>query len=92
MGVGSDKGTAGKRGKPPQARVISVFGRTIRMPNSRPLRVAIGVALVILGILGFLPILGFWMIPLGFLVLSYEFSRVRRLRRRTVVWWERRKR
>jgi len=41
--------------------------------------------------LGFLPVLGFWMIPLGLLVLSYEFHLVRRMRRRMVVRWERRK-
>lgn len=62
------------------------------MPQSRPLRVAIGVLLILLGILGFLPVLGFWMIPLGLLVLSYEFATVRRFRRRLVVWWERRRR
>ncbi len=55
------------------------------------MRIAIGVGLIVLGILGFLPILGFWMIPLGLLVLSYEFAAVRRRRRRLVVWWERRK-
>ena len=48
--------------------------------------------LVFFGLLGFLPILGFWMIPLGLLVLSYEFAAVRRHRRRFVVWWERRRR
>ena len=56
------------------------------------LRIAIGVFLIIFGILGFLPVLGFWMIPLGLLILSYEFARVRRWRRRTVVWWQRRRR
>ena len=56
-----------------------------------PLRIAIGVALCIFGMLGFLPVLGFWMIPLGLLVLSYEFAAVRRFRRRVVVWWERRR-
>lgn len=62
------------------------------MPQSRRLRIAIGMLLVILGILGFLPVLGFWMVPLGVLILSYEFAAVRRFRRRSVVWWERRKR
>jgi hypothetical protein len=62
------------------------------MPRSRWLRIAIGGALVVLGIFGFLPVLGFWMIPLGFLILSYEFASVRRARRRSVVWWERRRR
>ena len=72
-----------------QPRVISLFGRQFRMPQSRALRVGMGIGLVLLGMLGFLPILGFWMIPLGLLILSYEFAVVRRLRRRFVVWWER---
>jgi purine-cytosine permease-like protein len=74
------------------ARKITVFGREFTMPRSRGLRIAIGVVLVICGILGFLPILGFWMVPLGLLVLSYEFAFARRHRRRLVVWWERRRR
>jgi len=74
------------------ARKISVFGREFTMPRSRGLRIAIGGVLVFFGILGFLPILGFWMIPLGLLVLSYEFAAVRRQRRRFVIWWERRRR
>jgi hypothetical protein len=73
-------------------RSIKVFGREVRMPQSRPLRIAIGVLLIIFGIFGFLPILGFWMIPLGVLVLSYEFSSVRRLRRRFTLWWHSRRR
>ncbi|RWN39166.1 hypothetical protein [Mesorhizobium sp.] len=76
----------------PPARKISVFGRQFTMPRSRGLRIAIGVVLIFGGILGFLPILGFWMIPIGLLVLSYEFALVRRHRRRLVVWWERRRR
>ena len=72
-------------------RKLSIFGREITMPRSRAARIAIGVILTIGGILGFLPILGFWMIPLGLLVLSYEFALVRRHRRRFVVWWERRR-
>jgi purine-cytosine permease-like protein len=74
------------------AHKIPLFGREFHMPRSRWMRVAIGVGLVVLGIFGFLPILGFWMIPLGLLVLSYEFHTVRRQRRRFIVWRERRKR
>ena len=77
-------------GQPPP-RKIHLFGRHFHMPRSRWLRIAIGVALILGGILGFLPILGFWMVPLGLLILSYEFAAVRRRRRRLVVWWERRK-
>jgi hypothetical protein len=72
-----------------KGHAIQLFGRTIKLPRSRALRVAIGVVLIILGILGFLPILGFWMIPLGLLVLSYEFASVRRWRRKMIVRWGR---
>ena len=42
------------------------------------------------GTLGFLPVLGFWMIPLGLLVLSQDLPVVRRWRRNFVVRMERR--
>jgi len=74
----------------PPARKITIFGRDITMPRSRRARVTLGVLLIIGGVLGFLPILGFWMVPLGILILSYEFAWVRRRRRRASVWWGRR--
>jgi hypothetical protein len=78
--------------EPPRARPkIKVGSRHINLPESRWLRIGIGVLLVVGGVLGFLPILGFWMVPLGLLVLSYEFSRMRRWRRRSAVWWGRRR-
>ena len=49
-----------------------------RLQSFPPLpRQLIGITLVCLGFLGFLPILGFWMIPLGLIVLSadYRFAR-----------------
>ncbi|SMD06967.1 hypothetical protein SAMN06297251_12347 [Fulvimarina manganoxydans] len=64
----------------------------MRLPRSRPLRIALGVALCIGGILGFLPVLGFWMIPLGLIVLSVDVAPVRRFRRRLAVRWENRRR
>jgi purine-cytosine permease-like protein len=76
----------------PKRHGIRFFGRRIHMPQSRPVRIAMGVALCVFGVLGFLPVLGFWMIPLGVLILSYEFALVRRLRRRSIVWWEKRRR
>lgn len=63
----------------------------IPVPRSRTGRIATGAALVGGGFLGFLPILGFWMVPLGLLVLSHDLSFVRRKRRRATVWWYRRK-
>ena len=74
-----------------QARRISLLGRDFPMPRSRRLRIVIGALLVVLGMFGFLPVLGFWMIPLGILVLSYEFATVRRWRRRFELWWAERR-
>ena len=71
----------------PPPRRITVFGREYTMPRSRRARIAIGSVLIVLGMFGFLPVLGFWMVPLGLLVLSYEFATVRRWRRRFGVWW-----
>ena len=87
-----DRRQAGGEYEAPQQKTIKILGRDFRMPESRALRITIGVLLVIFGVLGFLPILGFWMIPLGLIVLSYEFATVRRMRRRGTVWWERRRR
>ena|SRR5437868_733367 len=74
------------------------FGtRSISLPRNRALRIALGVVLVLAGALGgWLPILGFWMVPLGLIVLSVDIPAVRRWRRRTTValigWWRGRKR
>jgi purine-cytosine permease-like protein len=62
-----------------------------RLPRSRVVRIVLGTALVVMGIFGWLPIVGFWMIPLGLLVLSVDFHPVRRLRRRLEVWSGRRR-
>jgi purine-cytosine permease-like protein len=71
--------------------------KTVRkvMPASRIGRIVVGIIFIIGGILGFLPVLGFWMIPLGLLILSHDFPAVRRFRRNAEVrlgrWWQRRK-
>ncbi len=63
----------------------------IPVPRTKAGRIVTGTALVGGGVLGFLPILGFWMVPLGLIVLSHDISAVRRRRRRMAVWWSRRK-
>lgn len=60
------------------------------LPRSRILRVVIGILFILLGLFGFLPVLGFWMVPLGLLILSVDLPRVRRWRRRFAVWFSRR--
>jgi hypothetical protein len=79
------------RGSERPRPTVNVFGRRMRVPGSRPLRIVSGVALMAGGVLGFLPVLGFWMIPMGLLVLSYDIATVRRWRRRGEVWWHRRR-
>ena len=74
----------------PRRRTINVFGRKVGIPASRAARISLGVALVLCGTLGFLPVLGFWMIPLGLLILSHDHSGIRRLRRRGAVRWGKR--
>ncbi len=71
---------------------VSFAGRHIALPRSKALRVSLGVALVLGGTVGFLPVLGFWMAPLGVFVLSVDLPVARRLRRRALVWWGRRQR
>ena len=73
-------------------RKITLLGRDFHLPRSRGACIALGCALVVGGLLGFLPILGFWMVPVGLLVLSYEFAMVRRWRRKGTIWWHRRRR
>lgn len=63
----------------------------VKLPQSRTVRVLLGVALVIGGLVGFLPVVGFWMLPLGLAVLSIDIPWVRRQRRRLVIWWGRRR-
>ena len=75
----------------PRTREIVIGTFRLKLPESRWLRTLIGVALIFGGILGFLPILGFWMVPLGLLVLSHDSHFVRRQRRRFAVWWATRK-
>ncbi len=72
------------------ARGRLILGRfEIPVPRSKAGRIATGLALVGGGFLGFLPVLGFWMVPLGLVVLSHDLAYVRRRRRRASVWWRR---
>ncbi|MBA8902368.1 hypothetical protein FHW17_003265 [Phyllobacterium sp. P30BS-XVII] len=69
----------------PKRRHMRIFGRHVPIPQSVAMRRTLGGALVVGGIFGFLPILGFWMIPLGLVVLSHDSTIVRRKRRQLEV-------
>jgi hypothetical protein len=51
---------------------VSHFVRKVRSPAAAPYRIPAGIALTVGGIAGFLPILGFWMVPLGLAVLAQD--------------------
>ena len=63
----------------------------VPLPKSRLARMSVDTALIGGGFLGFLPILGFWMVPLGLVILSHDSATVRRWRRRMSVWWGRKR-
>lgn len=75
----------------PKSGKLALGDWRIPMPRSRIGRITVGVGLMAGGTLGFLPILGFWMLPLGFIVLSHDLPFARRQRRRIALWWARRR-
>ncbi len=68
---------------------LKLGNRRFKLPRSRLARILIGVLLIVGGVLGFLPVLGFWMIPLGVLVLSYDLAFVRKWRRQMEIIYAR---
>lgn len=70
--------------------IRKAFHRLKRHPNQK-IRILFGVLLITGGILGFLPILGFWMIPLGLILLFTNSPYYWQLRRRYVAWRRKRK-
>jgi membrane-bound ClpP family serine protease len=65
------------------------FVAWIRKPELRVLRIISGIVLVLCGMVGFLPILGFWMIPLGLVLLAQDIAFLRRPVVAAIEWGER---
>ncbi len=61
----------------------------LRRPQMWPLRAVAAVLLMVGGFVGFLPIFGFWMLPLGLLLLSQDVPFLRRMSVCVVSWIER---
>ena len=89
-GLRFDKGRSAGPGS--TMATIKFGNKKIALPGSKILRILVGAVLVIGGLLGFLPILGFWMVPLGLIVLSNDVPWVRRQRRWLQIWWRHRSR
>ena len=64
---------------------FNIIGYKVGVPGHPLLRMALGVAFVLGGAVGFLPVLGFWMIPVGLTILAIDFPPVRRFQRRMTV-------
>ena len=65
--------------------------RWLRKPASRWARIPTGILLIFGGFLGMLPFLGFWMLPLGLMLLADDAPPLRRARGRLLDWLERRR-
>ncbi len=65
------------------------FLRWLRGPSSRWVRILAGVLLIVGGLVGFLPVLGFWMAPLGALLLAQDVPFLRRPILKTLAWLRR---
>lgn len=65
----------------------------VRSPGGAACRIPLGLGLIAAGLVGFLPILGFWMVPLGIAILAQDVPVLRPPLARALAWinrrWER---
>jgi 4-alpha-glucanotransferase len=80
-------------------RFIRRFVLWLRRPELRWVRLIVGVLFVLLGCVGFLPVLGFWMVPLGLILLAQDIQFLQRPILSAILWaedkakrWQQRKR
>ena len=68
---------------------IGGFVRWITGSASALFRIPVGLALIAGGVVGFLPVLGFWMVPLGLAVIALDIPFLRPPLIRLLQWIER---
>lgn len=68
---------------------IARRSRTLRKPHARIWRIPTAGLLIFGGFLGFLPILGFWMVPLGLVLLAVDLPALQPPLARLLSWIER---
>jgi hypothetical protein len=65
--------------------------RWLRSPSARPVRIPAGALLCVGGVFGILPVLGFWMLPAGLVLLAEDMPPLARSTGRMLDWVERRR-
>jgi 4-alpha-glucanotransferase len=70
-------------------RPLGRFIRWLRKPELGWLRLGAGILFVLFGFVGFLPILGFWMVPLGLIILAQDSKWLQRPTLKAITWLER---
>jgi len=65
------------------------FVNWLRKPSSRLVRVPLAVLLIGGGVLSFLPVLGLWMLPLGFVLIAQDVPVLEKPTARSLGWLER---
>jgi fatty acid desaturase len=69
------------------------FVHWLKGPSSRWVRIPLAILLIAGGFVGFLPILGFWMVPLGLVLIAQDIPFLRKPVARLIAWgidrWER---
>src|SRR5262245_27708894 len=71
-----------------EARLPGFAGRSLHyfLDSSPWVRVPPALAFIVGGVFGFLPILGFWMVPLGLILLAQDVPPLRRPLGRALNW------
>jgi hypothetical protein len=68
---------------------LAPWMQRLREPKARLVRIPVGVLFIFAGFLGFLPILGFWMLPIGVVLLSLDVPLLKRPTVGALIWAER---
>jgi hypothetical protein len=69
---------------------MASFIAWVRKPSSRWVRIPSATVLLAGGVVGFLPIAGFWMIPLGLVLIAQDVPPLRSPMARLLAWIDRR--
>lgn len=76
------------------ARLPKRLGRAVtwlRQPVGKRVRIPAGLLFIVGGLLGFLPVLGFWMLPIGLALLADDIPALRNLRSRLLLAYSQRR-